>query len=119
MTTSTFLAGSVSDNARIEFGAVEKEAKTVYFVKDNGDGFDPGYVEKMFMPFQRLHSEECQTNIYEKIPMTAPVMQVARVPATSAFMPSATTSSLRSGARLPRPPIRMPRLPKLAKLLRA
>jgi light-regulated signal transduction histidine kinase (bacteriophytochrome) len=27
------------DNARIEFGAVEKEEKTIYFVKDNGDGF--------------------------------------------------------------------------------
>ena len=46
------------DNARIEFGAVEKDTKTVYFVKDNGSGFDPAYSEKMFMPFQRFHSEE-------------------------------------------------------------
>jgi signal transduction histidine kinase/PAS domain-containing protein len=46
------------ENARIEFGAVEKDAKTVYFVKDNGVGFDPAYAEKMFLPFQRLHSED-------------------------------------------------------------
>lgn len=46
------------ENARIEFGATIKDGKTVYFVKDNGAGFDPTYAEKMFLPFQRLHSEK-------------------------------------------------------------
>ncbi len=46
------------ENAHIEFGSAEKDEKTVYFVKDNGAGFDPSYVEKMFLPFHRLHSEK-------------------------------------------------------------
>jgi two-component system, chemotaxis family, CheB/CheR fusion protein len=49
---------SKTENAHIEFGATEKDAKTVYFVKDNGVGFDPVYAEKMFLPFQRLHPEK-------------------------------------------------------------
>jgi CHASE3 domain sensor protein len=49
---------SKTTNARIEFGAMEKEAQTVYFIKDNGVGFNPTYADKMFLPFQRLHSKE-------------------------------------------------------------
>ncbi len=49
---------SKTEKAKIEFGARDQGGKTVYFVKDNGVGFDPTYMNKMFLPFQRLHSEE-------------------------------------------------------------
>jgi PAS domain S-box-containing protein len=42
---------------RIEFGVTRVDEKDVYFVKDNGAGFDMQYSKKMFMPFQRLHTE--------------------------------------------------------------
>ncbi|MDD5702077.1 MAG: PocR ligand-binding domain-containing protein [Dehalococcoidales bacterium] len=42
--------------ARIEFGAVSKNTETVYYVKDNGVGFDALYIDKLFRPFQRLHT---------------------------------------------------------------
>ena len=44
--------------ARIEFGSVQKEGKTVLFVRDNGIGFDMGHYNKLFTPFQRLHSDD-------------------------------------------------------------
>lgn len=44
--------------AVIEFGSEQIAGEPVFFIKDNGSGFDKVYADKMFAPFHRLHGAE-------------------------------------------------------------
>lgn len=49
---------STRPNPKIEIGATKTDKGNIYFVKDNGAGFDMKYKHKLFGIFQRLHSQE-------------------------------------------------------------
>ncbi len=49
---------SKKSKIRIEFGSIKEIEKLTFFIKDNGDGFDMKYADKIFTPFQRIHSDK-------------------------------------------------------------
>ena len=49
---------SKTDNPEINIGGYLRENEVVYFIKDNGVGFNMRYVNKLFQVFERLHTSE-------------------------------------------------------------
>lgn len=47
---------STTQSPVVEFGQIETTGELAYFVRDRGVGFDPSFADKLFLPFQRLHS---------------------------------------------------------------
>jgi signal transduction histidine kinase len=44
--------------AKVEVGCVTRDGRVIVFIRDNGAGFNADNSNKLFMPFQRLHSAD-------------------------------------------------------------
>ena len=55
ISNSVKFSGKVS-KPLIEIGSLKSKGQSAYYVRDNGAGFDMQYADKLFDPFQRLHS---------------------------------------------------------------
>lgn len=47
-----------TEHPLIEIGSLEQNGETVYFIRDNGVGFDMSYAGKLFGVFERLHRQD-------------------------------------------------------------
>lgn len=55
---NAFKFTAASRPARIHFGSDDRNGQAVFYLRDNGIGFDAAYAGKIFNAFQRLHSSE-------------------------------------------------------------
>jgi PAS domain S-box-containing protein len=56
--SNAFKFTSKNEQTEIFIGRSDHDNESVFFVKDNGTGFDMAYANKLFEPFQRLHNKE-------------------------------------------------------------
>jgi len=58
LTSNAWKFTSKNPHARIEIGEIQQDRQRIFYVRDNGVGFDMKYSHKLFAAFQRLHNVE-------------------------------------------------------------